>query len=277
MVTLLDGPMGTVLLDRGLSLPAPQWSAAALQEAPAAISAVHREYREAGAAVHTANTFRTRKESVGEAWVSLAQRAVSLCRCEVGLSGQVAGSLAPLEDCYRPDLSPLDPGPRHEMLAEVLAGAGCDLLLVETFPHIGEALAATRAAVSTGLPVWTSLTAGHDGSLLRPADVERGARQLADLGVAAVLINCTPATETRQYVAALCRALRDTPVRWGAYANAGRPAEGLGWGAPSVEAAERYASLAATWVDEGATLVGSCCGTGPETIAALHRRFGRSP
>ena len=273
MLTLLDGPMGTALLERGVSLPAPAWSAAALQTAPDAVEAVHRAYRKAGASVHTTNTFRTRHASVGGAWADLARRAVALCRAGAGPAGRVAGALAPLADCYRPDLSPKDPGPRHRALAAVLAEAGCDLLLVETFPHLGEAIAATRVASETGLPVWVSLTAGPTGSLLQPDAVEHGARMLADAGASAVLINCTPASQTLPYVRALSSALRDTPLQWGAYANAGRPEEGMGWGCAGAKGADRYAALAATWVEEGATLVGSCCGTGPETIAALRKRL----
>lgn len=273
MVTLLDGPLGTELLARGVETPEPAWSAAALTTAPDVVSSIHAAYARAGAQVHTANTFRTRPEAVGRAWPALARRAVSLCRAAVG-GGQVAGSLAPLADCYRPDLSPPDPEPRHAALAGVLADAGCDLLLVETFPHVGEAVAATRAAVGTGLPVWTSLTAGPQADLLTPLQVARGAEQLAEAGAEAILINCTPARVTHLYVAALVDALAGSSVAVGAYANAGHPSEGLGWSPGAAAAgARRYAAFAARWVDQGATLVGACCGTGPQTIAALRSRW----
>ena len=63
----------------------------------------------------------------------------------------------------------------------------------------------------------------------------------------------------------------DLPI--GIYANAGHPSEGLGWQADPAHSAERYANLAEGWVEAGARIVGSCCGTGPATTAALARRF----
>ena len=104
-LTVLDGPMGTELTRRGVALPLPAWSAIALDEAPELVAAVHRDYVAAGATVHTANTFRTKRRTVGSRWEELARRAVRIARESVG-GWRVAGSIAPLEDCYRPDLQP---------------------------------------------------------------------------------------------------------------------------------------------------------------------------
>lgn len=175
-------------------------------------------------------------------------------------------------DCYSPWLSPPDPGPEHALVARALAEEGVDLLLVETFPHTGEALAALQEALRTGLPCWLSLTPGPEGDLLSPAEVARtGARAVA-LGAEAVLVNCLPARQALRWLLPLREAVPDHPV--GVYANAGHPTEGLGWEADPSQAGEAYAALAEAWVDAGAEIIGSCCGTGPETIAALARRFG---
>ena len=259
--------MGTELGRRGVPLPAPLWSAWALEHAPEVISAIHADYATVGAGIHTANTFRTKRRSMGEAWERAARRAVGLAR---GAGGLVAGSVAPLEDCYSPWLSPENPRPEHAELAAVLADAGCDLLLCETFPHVGEALAAVEACVATGVETWVAFTAGPDADLLSPEEVARGAREAVARGASAVLVNCVPARVTLDYV----RALAGCGVPFGAYANAGHPTEGLGWEAPSEDAPERYVALAETWVEAGATLVGSCCGTGPAHIRALVGRFG---
>jgi S-methylmethionine-dependent homocysteine/selenocysteine methylase len=263
VVTLLDGPLGTELAARGVPTPAPAWSASAIDRAPEVVAAIHRDYAEAGATVHTAATFRTRRRQVGDRWEVLARRAVALARGAVPRGHRIAGSIAPIEDCYRPDLSPADPRPEHRELARALAAAGVDLLLCETFPHVGEALVAVEEAVATGVETWVSFTAGPDGALLTPAEVEAGAREAARRGASAVLVNCTAATMILPYVERLAAA----GVPFGAYANAGPPGEGLGWtDAPDVE---RYAALAAAWARAGATLVGGCCGTGPAHIRAL--------
>lgn len=271
---LLDGPMGTELLARGVPTPLPGWSAHALDHAPDVVAAIHRDYAAAGATIHTACTFRTRPRTA-DRWEDLARRAVRLCREAIPSTHRVAGSLAPLEDCYRPDLSPPDPRPEHRALARVLAEEGCDLLLCETFPHVGEALVAVEEAVATGLETWLSLTAGPHADLLTPRQVRDGALHAVRAGASAVLVNCVPATRTLDFVRALAEVAGATGVPFGAYANAGAPDDRMGWSPapPDPAAAERYADLAAAWVEAGATILGSCCGTSPAHIAALARRF----
>ncbi|WP_437876985.1 homocysteine S-methyltransferase family protein [Sorangium sp. So ce513] len=270
-IVVLDGPLGTELAARGIETPSPLWSAAALLDARGCdvVRAIHRDYARAGATVHTANTFRARRRQAGAAWAELAARAVALAReaaREAGPRHRVAGSIAPIEDCYRPDLSPADAREEHRELARVLASAGVDVLLCETFPHVGEALVALEEAVATGVEAWVSFTAGPEADLLSPEDVEVAAREAVARGARAVLVNCTPAARTLPYV----ERLAGCGVPFGAYANAGAESEGLGWrAAPGGAAAARYADLARGWIEAGATIVGGCCGTGPEHIAAL--------
>jgi S-methylmethionine-dependent homocysteine/selenocysteine methylase len=187
---------------------------------------------------------------------------VSIARAAVPPGHRVAGSIAPLEDCYRPDLSPKDPGPEHRELARLLADAGVDLLLCETFPHIGEALSAVDEAVATGVETWVAFTAGPDARLLSPSQIEEGARQAVVRGARAVLVNCIPALRTLEYV----ERLAGLGVPFGAYANAGAPDD-------ANRGSETYAALAAEWVRKGASIVGSCCGTGPAHIGALRSWF----
>lgn len=269
-VLILDGPMGTELGARGVPLPAPLWSAFALDGAPEVVSAIHRDYAAAGATIHTANTFRTKRRASPDRWEALARLAVRIARESVPAGQIVAGSVAPLEDCYSPWLSPAACRPEHRELVRVLADSGVDLLLCETFPHGGEALVAVEEAVATGLETWVAFTAGPDADLLTPAEIGRAAREAVARGAAAVLVNCVPASRMGAFV----HALEDLPVPFGAYANAGHTAEGLGWGAETADAAERYADLAQTWVAAGATLIGACCGTGPGHVRALAGRFG---
>ena len=264
-VTVLDGPMGTLLAAQGLPLPAPGWTAHAVRDAPDAVSAVHRAYAEAGATVHAAATFRTTPQGIGAEAASLTRRAVQLAREAVPAGHRIAGSLAPVHDCYRPDLSPGGAEDLHRTQAQWLADSGVDLLLVETFPHVDEALTATRAAVATGLPVWTALTPGFDGSLMTPGALAAGARRVADVGATIVLVNCLPALRAHAWT----QALAATGLPWGIYANAGAPESGLWHGQPG--AAERYADLAQSWRRQGASVLGGCCGTGPDHIRAVIR------
>ncbi len=278
--------MGTELLRAGVALPEQAragWSAAAIRSHPEVIVAIHQAYAQAGATVHTACTFRTQPgvfPSSGAAgdFRQLTREAVSLARRSVPTGHLVAGSLAPIGDCYDPRGAPAALSvDGHRAMADALAESGADLILCETFPHAGEALIAARAALQTGLPVWLSLTAGPAGALMTTAHVEFAARDAAALGVRAVLLNCIAAAKVEPFLHAAAAGLARARgagiprVRLGVYANAGDPGEGLGWdgATDSSGAPARYAQLAQRWVECGATIVGGCCGTGPAHIAAL--------
>lgn len=274
---LLDGATGSELQRRGIDTRLPLWSAAALWTAPDAVLALHRESVAAGAEVVTANTFRTRARTFARAGRKDAardwtKRAVELAR----KSGAkfVAGSLAPLEDCYAPALVP-DAGAlveEHGEFAADLADAGVDLILVETMNTIREAAVATHAAVATGLPTITSFVCGSDGRLLSGERVAEAALTLLGLPVAALAINCTP-------TAALARPLQElldavaSRVPCGAYGNVGRTDSIQGFTCTDDFDPESYAAVAIGWLDQGARIVGGCCGTGPAHVAALRRRI----
>jgi len=272
MVTILDGPVGTELARRGVPTPLPLWSAHALRVAPDVLAQIHRDYAAAGATVHTANTFRTSAWSLRKAGLEaeagpLTRAAIAIARDAVPAGHRVAGCLAPLEDCYRPDLSP--PAsialPEHAAMAELLADAGADLLLCETFPHPGEALAAVRAAVATGLPTWLSLTAGPTGDLLDDATLRAAAEQAVAAGAAAVLVNCMRPDRLLAAVGVLA----DLPVPIGAYGNVGVPCPDQGWRTEGDDEPGPYGQKALDWVDAGASIVGGCCGTTPAHVAAV--------
>lgn len=268
MIVVLDGAVGTALTAMGVPTPPPLWSAAAVRDQPDVIAALHAAYAQAGATVHTAATFRTAPSAAGAASEALTRRAVGLARGAVPRTHRVAGSVAPIEDCWRPDLSPADAFPRHQRFAALLADTGCDLLLVETFANVDEACAATRAAVQTRLPTWVALTPGYDGTLLSPAALAAGALRVSGLGAEVVLVNCLPVAESDRWVDALA----DTGLRWGVYANAGEAGDPHATGTPGAEA--RYADRVEAWVSKGASVVGGCCGTHPAHIRASTVRIG---
>ncbi len=269
---VLDGPLGTELAARGVRTDLPLWSASALSVAPEVVRAIHRDYAEAGAVVHTANTFRTQPRHMGEAFEAAARLAVALAREAVDAvrpRASVAGSIAPVEDCYRPDLSPGAAARlEHRALAEALADAGADLLLCETFPCAEEAWVAVEEARATGLTTWLALTAGPGADLLTPRAMRRAADGAVERGASCVLVNCVPASATEAFLAAL----EGLPVAIGAYANAGAPDERIGWRPADEPSALRYLAFAERWWARGAQVVGGCCGTGPAHIRAIAGR-----
>ena len=267
---ILDGAVGTELWGRGIDTAGALWSANAIR--PGARGSRLDSPRLCGGRGHGSHGGDVSNEAPvrGGELERLARRAVAIAREAVPEGHRIAGSIAPLEDCYRPDQAPTDSSllvREHGELARALVDAGVDLLLAETFAAPHEAVAATEACVATGVETWVALTAGPRADLLTPAALAEAARRCVDAGARAVLVNCVPATKTLAYVEALAR----VGAPFGAYANAGDMEEGLGWVAANEARgpAVRYAELARTWASAGATILGGCCGTGPTHIEAL--------
>ena len=287
---LLDAAMGTELARRGADTTPPLWSARALRDAPALVRAIHAENAAAGADVLTIASFRLHERNVrrehreispkggrSPGAGGLLARAVALARSAATDARPtkriwVAGSLAPLEDCYRPDLVPsrdeLDR--EHREMAEALAGAGVDFILIETMNAVRELAAAVRAALATGLPVVASMATDGNGCLLSGEPVAEAARSLRALPAApdALGVNCVPARAIGHDLARLRGAAPGLPLS--VYANTGRALdEAKGIYTDPVEPGP-YAALAAEWLaGGGVALLGSCCGTTAAHTAAL--------
>jgi S-methylmethionine-dependent homocysteine/selenocysteine methylase len=274
---LLDAAMGTELQRRETSTALPLWSAQALISDSELVWTIHGDEVAAGADILTANTFRTHARTLGKA--GLAARSSELSALAVRLAHQaaatpgrevfVAGSLSPLEDCYRPDLVPDDAalGREHGAQARFLAEAGVDLILAETHNTIGEAVAATRAAKATGLPVIVSVVTDGAGRLLSGEPIEAAAAALGALGPDVLGINCVAAGRLAGDLALLARAAPGVPLA--AYGNLGLPADGPGWSFTEELAPQDYAREARHWIALGARIVGGCCGTTPAHTRAL--------
>jgi S-methylmethionine-dependent homocysteine/selenocysteine methylase len=270
---LLDGATGTELGRRGVDIGLPLWSANALRDEAglAVLRQVHHDYVAAGVDILTANTFRCHRRSLAAAGLggqalAFVRRAVDVAREAARAADRpvlVAGSIAPLEDCYRPDLVPEESSlaREHAELAQRLADAGCDRLLVETMNTIREAVAATREAVGTGLPTLTCFVCGPDGALLSGESLAEGAAAVVAAGASAVGVNCAPAPEL-----AGCLARLPSDVPHVAYANIGHATPNGAWVTTDAVDPAAYARHAATW---DAAIIGGCCGTTPEHVAAL--------
>jgi S-methylmethionine-dependent homocysteine/selenocysteine methylase len=261
---LLDGATGTELGRRGVNTRTAMFSAAALLDSKGrqTLLEVHRDYVRAGAQVVTANTFRTNPRKAGPRWRELTRLAVKLAR-ESGAA--VAGSIAPVEDCYRPELSPPGAFEEHRLFARALAEAGCDLLLVETVASAREGTDAILAAEEAGLPFWVACMAMPDGRMRDGSPLRDFARTVHHSKASAMLINCTPC-------AGIDRALdvlREAELPFGAYAHMGEVDPDSGWPPTPLLSPAEYAGRARGWVERGATIAGGCCGTTPAHIAAL--------
>ncbi|MXS18016.1 MULTISPECIES: homocysteine S-methyltransferase family protein [Pseudomonas] len=293
-LVLLDGGMGRELQRRGAPFRQPEWSALALSEAPEQVEAVHRAYIEAGAQVITSNSYAVVPFHIGEERFategeSLAARAGQLARQAVAASGQpvrVAGSLPPLFGSYRPDL--FEPARVDELLQPLIRGLAphVDLWLAETQSALAEVRAIAAGLPDDGKPLWLSFTLKDEDvdeiPRLRSGEPVAEAAQLAvELGAGALLFNCSQP----EVMAAALDTARTTfaaagvEIPFGAYANAFPPQpeeatanDGLDPLRPDLDP-PGYLSFAQDWQARGASLIGGCCGIGPEHIAVLNTRL----
>jgi S-methylmethionine-dependent homocysteine/selenocysteine methylase len=81
-----------------------------------------------------------------------------------------------------------------------------------------------------------------------------------------LLVNCVPPRDIGRPLAELAAA---SPVAFGAYGHLGMPESHCGWEFTGDDTPARYAAYAAEWLQQGATIVGGCCGTTPAHIAAI--------
>lgn len=297
MIRILDGGMGRELLRMGAPFRQPEWSALALIEAPEYVRAAHDAFVRAGADVVTTNSYAVVPFHIGEErfeqqGVALADRAGRLARESADgprRGVKVAGSLPPVFGSYRPDL--FDAGKAAPLLDALVRGLTphVDLWLGETLSSTDEARAVRKALGDDARPLWLSFTlddsgdveaimAGRTPSRIRSGErIETTVETAHVLGAQALLFNCSQAEIMRSAVseAREVRERRGATLELGVYANAFEPErgsraanDGLSGVRTGLEP-DDYAAFARTWAEAGASLIGGCCGIGPEHIARL--------
>ena len=284
MITLLDGGMGQELIARAGEDPGPLWATRVMIDHPGLVKAIHEDYFAAGASVATTNTYnilhdRLEPQGLDALYHALHLRALAEAHEAKAAAGRgiIAGSMGPLGESYRPDLTPpvAVSEPLYAEKARLL-GPHVDVILIETIPSLDLARGALRGAQVAGKPVWLSVSVmDRDGSRLRSGEPVAGlAEVLAEAPAAAVLANCS----MPEAMAAAMDALAGLGLPFGAYANGFSEISSLplpeDGGAPAYCARhdltpERYTAFAMGWIAQGATIVGGCCEVGPAHIRHL--------
>lgn len=282
---ILDGGLGTELNRRGQDLRDPLWSAKVLLESPELIREVHSAYFAAGADVAISASYQASFEGLAarglgrERAAGVLRRSVDLAReAAAGAGGRrvVAASVGPYGaflgngaeytgDYDRGEEELIEfHAPRLESLAE----ADPDVFAVETIPSIVEARALIRTLERVPeIPAWISFSC-RDGAHLCDGTPFREAAEIARSAptVVAVGINCTSplhATPLVEIAAASGGPVVCYPNR-GAFWDPVRKA----WVDPPRQDA-RPALRPVEWREAGARLIGGCCGTTPEDVAAM--------
>ncbi len=283
---LLDGATGSELDRAGVDVGMPLWSANAILEAPEILKQVHISYLESGAQAIVTNTFRTHERSLakaglGERAEELTKKAVEIAqsaRDEVNTDALVFGSVAPLEDCYEPELAPLSDvcEQEHGQMIHHLIHAGVDLVLLETMCSAGELCAASIAAMENtdDWAVSVCLQQNSVGTLLDGNPIAEFIPALARARFMG--INCYPATKLAEQVTYL-RSIAPTHMPIAAYGNVGYADDEGGWINTDAIDPDKFAEYAMDWARAGASIIGGCCGTTPASIAAIGKLLCSDP
>lgn len=266
---LFDGGMGTLVQAAGLHTVHEVPDLLNLTH-PEAIVAIQRQYVEAGADCITTNTFNTNRLKLANAGATVAEvYAAAAANARAAGAPLVAGDIGPTGALLEP-LGTLTFDEAFDIFSEqacAAEAAGCDLIVVETMADLLEAKAAVLAAVeSTTLPVFATMTFGEDGRTFLGTTPAIAATTLSALGASAVGLNCSLGpTELAPLVGELAPHDRALVM---AQPNAGLPRIQDGETVFDVGPNE-FAQAMEAILDAGATVIGGCCGTTPDHIAAL--------
>ncbi len=287
-LTILDGGMGRELKRMGAPFSQPLWSAQALIEAPQCVTQAHEAFINAGAEIITVNSYACVPFHLGEALyqaqgAALAQQAAVIAKEAARNAKQnvlVAGSLPPVFGSYRADFFQ---GERAFTILDTLYKAQdeyVDVWIGETISSIEEAHVMARVLKNSNKPCYFAFTLSDEVSeqaTLRSGELVSDATlALLEHNIAGIFFNCSIPEVIEQ-------ALRDTStvlkqqnknVDLGTFANGFTPiasdykANEGSQGYRDLSPAE-YVAFAKQWHNLGATIIGGCCGIGPEFIAAL--------
>lgn len=273
-VLVFDGAMGTMLQNRGLppGYCPDLWNL----ERPDLVTAVHREYVEAGAQVIETNTFGSTPIRLSHYGLQEQCRATTVAgvRCaREAAAGRafVAGSMGPLGALVEPlgELSFDEAYAQFAAQASAFAEAQPDFIIIETIADLNELRAALLACKehAPGIRVITQITIDPSGRAFTGTDPETAGLVLQSMGADVIGFNCSVGPDI--LLDAVARMARVARVPISVQPNAGMPLLQLDGRTTFPMGPEEFASYGPKLVAAGASLVGGCCGTTPEHIRRL--------
>jgi len=272
-VVLFDGGMGTELYRRGVFINK-CYDELNLSN-PALVEQVHADYRQAGADVIETNTFganaiKLKAHGLLDRLEEINRRGAEIARSAAGEDGYVAGSIGPLGAQMEP-LGPLARSEVREMFARqirALCEGGVDLFVLETFIYpeeLEQAILAVREVCDK--PVIAHITINDDTTSLTGAQPGVLVRELADMKPDVLGVNCTVGPAVMLTWLEHVRDFTEIPLSL--MPNAGKPKNVDGRNI-YLTSPEYLGTYAKRYIQNGARVIGGCCGTGPEHIRAMH-------
>lgn len=271
-IHFLDGATGSNLRNAGM--PKGCCTETWVLEHPEPLVALQRGYAQAGSQIIYAPTFQAQPialkavgmenqtEKINEALVALSRSAAPDCL----IAGDIT-TLATFCESWNPDCFELLVENYRRQIRGLIDG-GADLLVGETllYPQEAEAIL-TAAELEQAGALMFSFTMQADGSLFSGADAGKVLRELEEAGADAVGFNCVAADMMTPYLVSKLRRYTSLPLI--CKPNAGIPTINEAGIAEYNLSQDAFAEIMKQCADNGALLLGGCCGTTPEYIAAV--------
>jgi len=281
-IKILDGAMGSELIRRGEVLPPHIWSSEINLTNPDLVYEIHKNYIEKGADHITTNTFRTTPRAYKKIGLTHTESfyraqesfdsAINMAKKASNGKIKILGSIAPLEDCYSPELFPGEKiaNEEFEEIGRMFHNSSIDCLILETMNSIVETRTCLEAIEKFNIPIWVSFNLLNSTQIRSGEPLEKAIKMIGKYAVDCLLLNCNPLERTME---ALIIMNTFWPKKWGIYPNIGK-------GEPSpdgvisdyysdkefLKAVDRSASM-------GAHIIGGCCGSSPKHISLIKRHL----
>jgi S-methylmethionine-dependent homocysteine/selenocysteine methylase len=290
-IIILDGGTGTDIQRRGVPMNPDTWSAEANITHPEIVRAVHEDYIAAGADAVIANTFATSPllfNHLGrdDELPAIDAAAVAAARQASQERVPVAGSFSTMRPVVKGsdrtarqrEWAKKDAKELFKRKADSLVAADVDFIVMEMMRDLDYSLWATEAAVATGLPVWVGIAVETDANgRLKGFGREDFAfediiRPLMETGATVLNIMHSSPNDTTTAIP-VAQAKWKGPL--GAYPESGYFAM-PDWKFVDIIPVPAFVELAKAWAERGVTILGGCCGIGPDHIKALADAFKES-
>jgi len=275
-IVLLDGGMGTELIRHGFPQGAcpESWNV----EKPETVKKIHTSYFEAGSDVVLTNSFGGNKikllsHNLADKCYEL-NRAAAIIANEAKPAGKfVAGSMGPTGKFLKPhgEFTPEEFEEAYAEQAKGLSDGGVDFLLIETQYDLQEALCAWRGAQQvTDLPIFVTMTFNRHPRgffTLMGNSVEQCLKTFEQEGIPVAGTNCTLNSADMVDLVKIMREKTELPLI--AQANAGKPSVSEEGEVSYAQEIDDYVSYIPQMVENGANIIGGCCGTNPDYIKRM--------
>ncbi len=269
---ILDGAMGSLLEEKGLTSKDYSWSAKINLSKPDEVIKIHREYIHAGADIITTNTFRTNPYALDQVGINdykkYVKQAINLAKSSIdNLPIILAGSNAPAEDCYqrtrKATVKELELN--HCNHIETLYDNGCNIVLNETQSHFDEIKIICEFCSKNQIPFVVSLYFDENLKILSGENLIDIIKFIQNFNPLAISFNCISNSLLNNF-------LNLNPNGWLRHLNLNSS-----WGFYlNVFSEKKYSTYADIIKDKlkfSPSFIGACCGSKPYDIKSIKELF----